>query len=264
MARPKTQTPVSRGEGKGAEASKDPGSMAPIAETSDEACSRDRRCRINRMRRQNNARRYVKQTDQEAYALRAQRSYQDKIISDVNRLVSPYSADLMFNGAGIGVGLLVGYMFNAAWRLELGWLSVSDYAYFFDSTTGASLDGQVDLNTFSLNMTYLFRESWWSPYAGAGLDYGTGGYGSGFFDGFGGGGSSDLSVTIHGLRASAGLDFQFGFGVRSRLGVVYRTSVYTRAATSPGVYDDFTKLGLEGWYSESMSLIPEYSIGWAF
>lgn len=238
--------------------------MAPIVETGDEACSRDRRCRINRMRRQNNVRRYVTQTEQEAVAMRAQRTYKDAIISDVNRLVDPFFADVLFNGAGTGVGLVGGYTVGATWRLELGWMNVSDYASYYDDTTGASLDGAIELNTFFLTMTYLFRESWWSPYVNAGLHYNTGSYGSYFFDGFGNGGGGDLDVTIHGLHASAGLDLQFGFGLRSRLGVVYRTSVYTRAATSPGTYDDFTKLGLEGWYSEDMSLIPEFSFGWAF
>ena len=259
--RPKGTSPFARSQP--APSSKDPGGMAPTLETSDEECSRDRRCRINRMRRQNTARRYVKQTQQEAQVMRAQKAYKDDIISDINRLVDPAIAEIVLNGDGTAAGLMAGYTFGATWRAEIGWLDVSDYAYSYDDTTGASLDGQVSLNAFFLNMTYLFRDSWWSPYASAGLHYNTGDYGSYFFDGFGES-NSELEVTIHSLHASAGLDFQFGFGLRSRFGIVYRRPVYTRAASAPGTYDDFAKLGLESWYAESMSLVPEFSLGWAF
>ena len=234
---------------------------APPKPTTNEECSRDRRCRINRLRRNNNARRYVDMTQQEAYVMQYQRRYKETVISDIYRLVDPITAEfiLQMNNPALGAGLIAGYTFSGKFRLEVGWSYADDYVYLDNFEEDLFLDGNIDMSSFSLVGTYMFKTSWWSPYLSAGLIYATGEFGS--FDNFS---SSGLSVLFHALHAAAGVDFQSSFGLRGRLGLVYRYPVYVRAAFGPGQYDETTREGLRAWYSQDMSILPEFSFGWAF
>lgn len=233
---------------------------APATPVADEECQQDRRCRINRLRRQNNARRYVATVSAEERALQYQRKHQERLVSDIYRRVSPINVELF--GSFLGAGLTGGYTVNGWLRLEGG------FQYFYEYIDaeipefgGAYFSTDLDAFFYHLQGTYLFRESWWSPYLSAGFIYGSGDFGYGF-DGFGGG--SSLNMTMHLLSASAGLDLQTSFGLRGRLGAVTRQPIYTRVATSPGVYDDLYKSGVEAYFKNEQRISFELSAGWAF
>lgn len=241
--------------------SKFPELAAPATPVADEECQQDRRCRLNRLKRQNNARRYVATMDAEERAMQYQRTHQDRLYSDVYRRVSPINLELL--GSFLGTGLTGGYTINGWLRLEGG------FQYFYSyidaeipALNNAYFSSDLDAFFYHMQGTYLFRESWWTPYVSAGFIYGSGDFGYNSFDGFGGG--SNLNLTMHALTASAGMDLQTSFGLRGRLGAVTRLPIYTRVASSPGVYDDLYKAGVEAYFRNEQLIGAEVSLGWAF
>ncbi len=230
--------------------------------TSDEACDVDRRCRINRLRRQNNARRYMTQTRGERAIERAQARAEVKRQEAIRRLIDPAILELTFSPQVIDgegrIGLITGYtLLEGRLRPELRVGSLEDYADGFDERTGAYFSQHVSLWDVSLGVAYLFRQTWWSYYAGAYIN-------TLFGDSYGDFGGGELQINIHALSASLGLDLQLGFGLRARVGVVARYPLYVRAAYAPGVYDEAARSGLRAWFNGDQRFDMELGLGWAF
>ena len=246
-------------EREGAAASQ--GLVAPPLPTGQAECDQDRRCRINRLRRQSNARRYVQLLQQEEVAMRYQRVHQDRLISDIPRRVSPIHTDLMASFLGYGVS--AGYTFAGRFRLALGFEYFDQYlSVTVEELGNAFFDADVEAAFVHLEGTYLLRESWWSPYVSAQLIYGQGSLDS--FNEFGFGGGAGRSLTMHVIKGVLGMDMQSSFGLRGRIGLVALLPIYTRVAFGPGSYDDFAKSGIEAYFASEIRFGPEVSLGWSF
>lgn len=236
--------------------------VAPPVPVAEQECQQDRRCRLNRLKRQNNARRYVSTLRAEETAFQFQSTHEQEIANAIVRQASPIHADLTYSFLGIGLG--AGYTVGGRLRLEGGFQYLSTYIdTTIEELNGTYFSSDMEAYFYSFGATYLLRESWWTPYISGGFTYGSGGFGYGYYDDFGGG-SSNLSLTMHILSASAGMDFQTSFGMRGRLGVVTRLPIYTRVASAPGVYDETYKAGVNAYFASDQRIGPEISIGWAF
>lgn len=234
--------------------------------TTVEECGADRRCRIDRLRRKNEARRYVQMIEEDERARRVQERYAQERREEQPRLVKPLAAEFYVSFLGPGLG--ASYTFNGRWRLDATLSFYDQYIYDEVTVEGQTLyvEGNLNTRTFAAAGTYLFRTGWWSPYMTLGAMYSRGGmtpyyYSEDFFDVSDG---SDSTVIMHLLHGSVGFDTQLKLGLRGRLGLALRQAIYTQARYGPGNYDDSTRQMVEGWFRQNQRVGVEFSIGWAF
>ena len=233
-----------------------------------EACGGDRRCRIERLKRRNRARRYTGMLREEQIARQTQERLEERERAKKHRLVKPLAADLYLTFLGGGLGL--SYTHQARWRFESTLTFMFDRYISEDVTVGAQtqyFEGSLRLRNFGFQAAYLLRDGWWSPYVGLGALYSRGSYEAYFFDdgfGFGGSDGAQTTVIMHVVQGSAGFDAQVGFGARARLGLLLRQPIYTQARYSRGNYDETTRALLEGWFQSNQRIGLEFSLGWAF
>ncbi len=234
--------------------------------TTEEECDMDRRCRINRLKRRNQARRYQTMLEEEQRVMDYQSSVKQKRKDAKPRTAKPLSTEFYVS---FGFGFAAAYSLSDHLRLEgtLTYLdSYVDAETVVDGQTVYS-SGYVDGWNAGGAVTYLMRSSWWTPYVSGAMILHRGNYSSwGGYDGFGFDfeGSSGVQSIMHLAEARFGFDVQLNFGARARLGVLYRYPIYTQAKTGVASYDDGSREILNEWIKGERRIAPEFSIGWAF
>lgn len=233
-----------------------------------EECDADRRCRIERLERRNQARRYSEMLKEEEQALMMQEALEEKKLDAQPRLRKPFAAEFY---ASYGPGLNVSYTLAGRLRLEGQFTASSNYIY--DSTTvdGVTtyLEGSLNIRTLGVGVTYLLKTGWWTPYVTAAGWLGRGSANQYSYNddgdfGFGSGSSSDTTAVMHVVEGRVGFDAQLLLGARARLGLVLRQPIYTQVKYGPGNYDTSGRDLIHSWMKENRRIWPEFSIGWAF
>ncbi|MFU8806943.1 MAG: hypothetical protein ACNA8W_24255, partial [Bradymonadaceae bacterium] len=104
--------------------------------TADELCSADRRCRIERLKSNNRARRQGQVFDDEKAVQSVVRDFHDQKTEATVRLAKPWTVD--FVAAPLGWGFAGGYSFSSLLRAEAGFMRNSSYIYYFDDSHSLS------------------------------------------------------------------------------------------------------------------------------
>ena len=229
-------------------------------------CGADRRCRIDRLKRRNQARRYQSMLLEEDQARRTQERLATKKAEENIRLNKPLTAE--FYVTRMGPGVAVGYTLASRFHLDASITRRDSYIYDSVTVDGSQvyIEGSYNSVNIAAQATYYLRTGMFAPYFSGGVFYGRGGLSPYYYDDFGFGDSSgsDSTVILHVVQGSLGLDAQSRLGARARLGFMLRQPIYTQARYSPGNYDTSTKSLVEGWFKENQRFGVEFSLGWAF
>lgn len=225
--------------------------------SAEELCGADRRCRIERLKSDNRARRQQTVFEEERAVQNIVREFHRQEKEATVRTNHPWTIDFLANF--LGWGFSGGYSFSNNLRAEIGFTRNDDYMYYYDNTT--SLSGRHRATFLVAQAVLIPMESWLTPYLALGFMGGSGTFGNDSF--YGGWGSSDMDVKYHILHASGGLDAQFDFGLHLRLGFRYGYVLYNQASLGPGLYEPTTRSGLESWMEETLLSI-DFNMGWAF
>lgn len=231
-------------------------------------CARDRRCRIDRLKRQNRARRYMEIVDAEEEALEFQRHHAQTKRREVLRLVRPFNVS--FGATPWGTSLSAGYTLWGKWRLEgkVLWLN-TQYVEETVNIQGVEsfVDGSTDALFGGLQAIYLFNPGWWSPYVGGEALYGRGSLLPSYYEeDFGFGGLSigeQMDLTYHLVGAAVGVDLQLDWGLRGRVGLTARHPLFVNARSNDVIVQYARKM-ITTWFEEEQRFGFEISIGWAF
>lgn len=248
------------------ESSKPSNVVASPNQTTEQECSADRRCRIDRLRRRNQARRYQTMLEEEQRAMEFQNSVNQRRLDAKPRTSKPLAAEFYVS---FGFGLAGSYMVSDHLRLEGTFTRIDAYVDAEVTTGGQRTysSGYIDGWNVGGSATYLMRTKWWTPYLSVAMIAHSGNFSSygsfGEFD-FDFGSGSDTQSILHLVEGRFGFDAQFKRGLRARLGVLYRYPIYSLAKFGPGNYDDASTDVLEAWIKSSRRIAPEFSIGWAF
>ncbi len=238
-----------------------PHGQLETGESSTEECGNDRRCRIDRLKRKKRAERHLKTVEEERWAREQIEEQQREIMKAKPRLADPISADIRVSRLGV-LGLHAGYVFGGRFQPEFEFTHLP-YRYVF--TRGdASIDGNLTAWFLRGGVSYFLLDTPFSPYLTAGFQYGTGRFETYSFDTGFDFTSNGTQVKFHAAEVGGGVDLQFGFGMHTRLGAVYRPLIYNQARNGPGSYDPFTRDGLESWYKQAASIDVVWLLGWAF
>lgn len=229
-------------------------------------CGADRRCRIDRLKRRNEARRYQSMLVEEDQARRTQERIATKKAEENIRLNKPLTAE--FYVTRMGPGVSVGYTLASKFHLDASVTRRDSYIYDSVTVDGSQvyIEGSYNSVNIAAQATYYLRTGVFAPYFAGGVFYGRGGLSPYYYDdfGFGDSSSSDSTVILHVVQGSLGLDAQTKLGARARLGFMLRQPIYTQARYSPGNYDTSTKSLVESWFKENQRFGVEFSMGWAF
>ncbi len=226
-------------------------------------CGGDRRCRLDRLKRANSARRYAGQLEAERYALSVQRGLDMRAAEEILRMQKP--ATVEFYSSFMGIGASGGYTFlDGTLRAEGLFSFNSEYIYEDVNVAGQEIyiDGNINAVSIGANATYLFNTGWWSPYVTGGAIYSFGDFGTYFYDDFGSD-FGDRDMEMHIVQAASGFDVQAGFGLRGRIGATLRYPIFVQT-TQGGVIDKTTREALRSWFTQTKLLGVEFSAGWAF
>ena len=245
-----------------------------LFESANDTCGADRRCRIERLKRKNRARRHVQKLEEERYAETIiEREQADKLES-MPRRHKPLAFDLRASRMGVA-GLVGGYTLLGKLRPELHfvhWGADVSVDYNDENYSG------FQPTTFLIpGVYYFFLDSEFTPYGSASFLYGWGTfdrYNSGISrspPGGGGGGGTvplepqELDTEYHAIELGAGVDYQAeDLGAHLRLGFTYRPLIYNQARTGPGQYSEPTRKALENWFQQMARIDFVVLAGWAF
>ncbi|TXD39074.1 hypothetical protein FRC98_01325 [Lujinxingia vulgaris] len=234
-------------------------SQAPYDGGADRVCGQNRRCRIERLKEEQRARRHLDiarqrlQTRQQAEAILARRK------EDIHRVDKPWLVG--FTARFLGPGMLVGRSFlGGHLRAEATALFVDNYLYYQpDDPSLGSIDGNQSFILGTAQATYLPSSRWFSPYISAGFSMGTGDFYS-----YSGGGSSDTQVKYHLVTAAVGFEAQFKIGLNARLGVTHGRVLYNQVSYAPGAYDRQARDNLRAYMNSDGLFSFDFTLGWAF
>lgn len=266
-ATPRTTTPSHGGGTSNAEAKADQ-ARALNEVQAEKLCGTDRRCRIERLKGLNRARRRVQHLREESRALGRAKQLEEEQRRRRVRSYKPYSILQMVSRLGplaaeFGLGLSERLRLEAKLTLQLG---------------DANLDGG-SLSTplwAELTGTFLPRTNRLSPYVSAGAFIGSAqinprGFDSDefFFDDNGGvigspEGLKKIGMRIHGVHATIGLDFQAEIGAHLKAGLTYRHAFYVQARRAKGEYDEQLRRQLRRWFKSNNQWDFVFGLGWAF
>jgi len=233
--------------------------------TAEEECGEDRRCRIDRMERNNIARRRQEYLEAEERVRRYEESLKEKAEKGQERLFKPWTVDFYVSRNAM-VGFSGGYAFTPNFKLE--GLFTYQSAFISQQTTIAGqpvfFDGNLTMVYVAPMVTYMVVKRGLTPYVTAGLMLGRGTFDSfGFIDGTGGSSAGSGSARVHLAHASLGLDYQFKFGLRARLGGVVRQPILT-TVTNNGAYSEPSSEAARDAIAQNERIGFELSFGWAF
>ena len=223
----------------------------------EDTCGNDRRCRIDRLKRRNNARRKAEVLSEERQVQQMVDAQQAERERDNPRVAAPATLDWRISRLG-ALGFAGGWTFAGQLRAEGEFVFNESDIYFSTSNFFGGIDGFQETTFVSARAVYFILDSWFSPYVSAGVKVGWGDFNA--YDGFG----SQLESTYHAVEAGLGFDVQFEFGMHSRLGVDFRPLIYSQASSEPGVYNEIAKDGLEDWWADDALIDVVWMIGWAF
>ncbi|MEM1348109.1 MAG: hypothetical protein AAGI01_06115 [Myxococcota bacterium] len=239
-------------------------------ETAAEECAADRRCRIDRMKRSNTARRRQEYLEAEEQVRRYEESLVREEQARKNRLLKPWATDfyLAFNLNGDAmVGFSGGYAFSPNFRVEGVFAYQS--AFLSQETTLAGqpvfLDGALDLLYAAPMATYMVTTGWLTPYVSGGLMLGRGRFQTfgGFLEEGGGPSFGSGSARVHLAHLGLGLDAQFKRGLRAKFGGVVRRPILV-TVTDDGAYSSVSSEAAQEALRQSELIGFELSFGWAF
>lgn len=236
--------------------------------SANDACGQDRRCRLERLKRKNRARRHARKLEEEQYAESVIEQNRQNRIEDRPRLDRPLVVDVRGSRLGI-LGLTAGYTLFGKLRPELQFVYWNAYvsATFRDD----SYSGQQPMTFFMPGLTWFFMESEFVPYASASFVYATGTFDQNTYS-FSPVGQQQQSVRpaevdteYHAVELQAGVDYQMEKkGAHLRLGLAYRPLIYNQARIDPGTYADQTRGALTNWYKQMVRIDVIVLAGWAF
>jgi len=217
----------------------------------DTVCGADRRCRIERLKRVNAARRQVQVHEEEEIARASIAKAQLKVTGPQVRKEKPITVDWRLSRAGVA-GLAAGYSL-------LPQLKVEAQIFFYSDDFYRNEYYELDLHVFNASAIYFTHAGPLAGYAQAGFVYGSGGMATYDFTGTG-----DRDVVLHAFELQAGIDVQSQVGFHTRLGVAYRPNIYRRVTSSPGLYDTQAVEEFDYWYGRNAMIDVVFLIGWAF
>ncbi|MCG8416685.1 MAG: hypothetical protein MJE77_01925 [Proteobacteria bacterium] len=237
-----------------------------FAAPADKLCGRDRRCRIDRLKRRNQARRRLAILAEEKALERQLAATERQRMEATPRRRSPIGIDILVS-QWAGLGYAGGYTFFGRLRAEIARLSADDFIFGHDEATDRFINGQQYVDYWSGTILYFFGNTWFSPYLSTGFTYGSGQFYE-FFDGT----DTipiDAEVQYHAVQIGGGIDVQRFFrylrsGFHARIGIVYRHLLYNQARLEPGVYDQAIEQSLRSWFSGDPNLDLILLFGWSF
>lgn len=241
--------------------------------SADEACGGDRRCRIERLKRRNRARRQAQLLEEEREVRSMVERYRGEEIAQYPRIDRPFTADLRMSRFGV-LGLAAGYTFFGRLRPELHFAHKPAYDVFVE-VDNRDFDGTQSVTWFVPGIVYFFTDGSFAPYAGVSFLFGTGSYeefGGDIGGGFEGGGTnspsrsaSEIDTEYHAAEIKAGVDYQMkDMGGHLRFGLAYRPLIYNQARFGPGDYSDATRRAMDKWFGNLAQIDVMFLAGWAF
>lgn len=234
--------------------------------TAQEACGQDRRCRIERLKRRNRARRHARMLEEERELEAQIDQFQEEELEDYPRLDRPFSADLRFSRFGL-LGLSAGYTFFGRLRAELQFAHHPNYDVF-TTVDSREFSGSQTMHWVVPGLVYFFTDGVFAPYGGLSFVYGFGSY-----EEFGptevGGDDSRpegaVDTEYHAVELKSGVDYQMReMGAHLRFGLAYRPLIYNQARLGPGQYADLTRRAMEDWFGSLAQIDVMILAGWAF
>ncbi|RAL24703.1 hypothetical protein DL240_00395 [Lujinxingia litoralis] len=225
----------------------------------DRVCGQNRRCRIQRLKTQNRARRHLDIAHQELDTRRQVERILARRRNDIHRLDKPWLVAL--SGRTLGPGILVGRTFvEGRLRAELNAIMVDNSFYHEpDDPDMTYVNGNQEFILTTAQATYLPSQRWFSPYLTVGF-----GLGSGPLYSYASTGSSGARVRYHLVTAAAGFEAQFAFGLNARLGITHGRVLYNQVFYGPGVYDPEMRSSLRDYMNTDGLFSFDFSLGWAF
>lgn len=227
--------------------------------SADEACGADRRCRIERLKRRNRARRHAAKLEEEKYVEDLLERRRKQFVEQRPRLDNPWTVDYRISRLG-AVGLVGGWGVDEHFRFEgqvVHWnasVSVQE--------DGASLDGSQPVTFIIPGVFYYFFDDPLSPFVGGSFLYARGKMNTFDFETPSGGRS--LGTEYHALSFQTGGDLQVSGGAHVRFGFAYRPLIYNQARYRPGEYDEQARKLLEQWFREMVRIDVVVQAGWSF
>ena len=235
-------------------------------EQSADECGADRRCRLDRLKRKNRAKRHAKTMGEERRVRRLIEDQEQERLEQRPRENKPLSASIRISRLG-PIGLHAGYIFLGRIQPTFEFTYSPDLFVWAPATADSfGISGDLEAWWFRGGLSYFLLDSWFSPYLTAGFQVGTGSYDTDNYDfdvDFSGGFGTELRSRFHAGEFGGGFDMQFKFGLQTRLGVVYRPLIYNQARTGPGQYDPQTRQGLAEWYQRGAAVDVVWLLGWA-
>lgn len=235
------------------------------ARSAEEACGDDRRCRLDRLKRKNEARRHADLIDEERYVQRMLDEREKKRLEDHPREAAPWSAALRVSRLG-PLGLHGGFTIVGRLQPAFEFTWAPDLTLWAPTTAESNgVNGKLAGFFARAGIAYFLLDDWFSPYLSGGFQIGNGRFEdwNAPWDGFGGFGRR-IQARFHAAEVGGGFDMQFKFGLNTRLGLVYRPLVYNQARIGPGQYDPVLRQGLADWYRRGASVDVVWLLGWAF
>jgi hypothetical protein len=242
-----------------------------------EDCGNDRRCRLDRLKRETRARR-VSQRLHDEKVVDALVAEQEKArLEKLPRIAKPWILDQRSSLFGV-LGLNVGYTFARYAQIQTSYMHSSADVYF-----------QGDLDRGLGGWPGWLSTHWWTtgvsvfPYTGLVTPYVSAAFARVWGDLDSEYGvtvdvpqpdgsmfveyqytSRQLEVVLHAIELGAGVDLQTQIGFHARLGAIYRAPVYVQARTGPGEYDPDARQSVRDWYDENARIDFVLLLGWAF
>jgi len=239
-----------------------------IMSSADDQCGADRRCRIERLKRKNSARRQARRLEEERYVDNLVDRQNEQRLEEMPRRDKPLGVDLRASRMGVA-GLVGGYTLPGRLRPEL-------HVVYWGADVRVTRENVryrgFQPTTFLIpGFYYFFLDSPFSPYASAAFVYGWGNYnGRSTVSSDDGRRSSEstsdeLDTEYHAIELGGGIDYQIkGLGAHLRLGLTYRSLIYNQARLAPGQYHDPTQAALEQWFQKMAQIDVIFLAGWAF
>ncbi len=269
-----TELPVGRHEGSADRTTTGGDSFAREVNAQDSSqsatvqCGSDRRCRIQRLKRVNRARRKIDNLEaEEAARLLAAKlalKQQDLVVRAHKR----YSAQLSISTLGV-TSAGVGVALTPHVRLELK-LTSQQSGYLNNGYMSAPLWGEF-------STAYMPLKTKLTPFVAVGAFMGSARierYGSRSVPEFlvdgqndGSGYAGDVSQTemrVHGVQLALGIDFQARVGARLQLGLMFRQPIYVQARNGKADYDAALRKDIRRRFKEYNRWDIFLNYGWAF
>ena len=244
-------------------------------------CGADRRCRLARLKKLNQARRLSRQKGIDFQALTYIKNTDARHQSSIPRQSRVWGIDL--SSFYLGYGFTGRYSLSPRWQVNLSynWVPIESEVMLISRAINVqSLD---PLPFFDASLLYFNRLKMLSTYMGLSLRYGkgemyvsdtnavaSGGLIDGLLGSIGGGNGGEYASEqgegeFHMIGLSGGLDYQSATGFHARLGLTYHFPLFvSHRQSDTGQNFSMTKGSLNTWASTVLSFGYDFSLGWTF